>query len=186
VARAAVEPNWDLHISPARSGKQGLMSRRGTSFGINFEGLVLVSLGRAPSRQGVRLYEKNAYSSLERSKNHPCHQNLVTMNGYQWSKYTVLAALVFASICCAVLTLEVLCKESNKKAIPGALSRCGRSCGTTNPSIRNSSTTSHFAINRCGLICSTTTQGLGVLIRALQNGCAARGLVSFQRVLIQA
>jgi hypothetical protein len=33
VARAAVEPNWDLHISPARSGKQGPMSRRGTSFG---------------------------------------------------------------------------------------------------------------------------------------------------------
>jgi hypothetical protein len=107
-----VEPNWDLHISPARSGKQGPMSRRGTSFGINFERLVLVSLGR----QGVRLYEKNAYSSLERSKNHPCHQNLVTMNGYQWSKHAVLTALVFTSICYAVLTLEVLCKESNKKA----------------------------------------------------------------------
>jgi hypothetical protein len=110
MARAAVEPNWDLHISPARSGKQGPMSRRGTSFGTNFEGLVLVSLERAPSRQGVSLYEKNAYSLLEHSKNHPCHQNLVTMNGYQWSKYAVLAALVFASICCAVLTLEVLCK----------------------------------------------------------------------------
>ena len=38
VARAAVEPNWDLHISPARSGKQGPMSRRGTSFGTNFGG----------------------------------------------------------------------------------------------------------------------------------------------------
>jgi hypothetical protein len=37
------------------------------------------------------------------------------MNGYQWSKYVVLAALVFTFICCAVLTLEVLCKESNKK-----------------------------------------------------------------------
>jgi hypothetical protein len=37
------------------------------------------------------------------------------MNGYQWLKHAVLAALVFTSICCAVLTLEVLCKESNKK-----------------------------------------------------------------------
>jgi hypothetical protein len=45
VARAAVEPNWDLHISPARSSKQRPMSRRGTSFGTIFEGLVLVSLG---------------------------------------------------------------------------------------------------------------------------------------------
>jgi hypothetical protein len=44
VARAAVEPNWDLHISPARSGKRGPMSQRGTSFGTNIEGLVLVSL----------------------------------------------------------------------------------------------------------------------------------------------
>jgi hypothetical protein len=44
VARAAVEPNWDLHISPARSGKRGHMSQRGTSFGTNIEGLVLVSL----------------------------------------------------------------------------------------------------------------------------------------------
>ena len=46
----------------------------------------------------------------------PCHQNLVTMNGCQWSKHAVLAALVLTSICCAVLTLQVLCKESNKKA----------------------------------------------------------------------
>jgi hypothetical protein len=46
----------------------------------------------------------------------PCHQNLVTMNGYQWSKHAVLAALVLTSICCTVLTLQVLCKESNKKA----------------------------------------------------------------------
>jgi hypothetical protein len=45
VTRAAVEPNWDLHISPARSGKRGPMSQRGTSFGTNIEGLVLVSLG---------------------------------------------------------------------------------------------------------------------------------------------
>jgi hypothetical protein len=90
------------------------------------EGPVLGSISRGwfwslweepPSRQGVRLYEKNAYSSLERSKNHPCHQNLVTMNGYQWSKHAVLVALVFTSICCAVLTPEVLCKESNKKEL---------------------------------------------------------------------
>jgi hypothetical protein len=39
VARAAVEPNWDLHISPARSGKRRPMSQRGTSFGTNIEGL---------------------------------------------------------------------------------------------------------------------------------------------------
>jgi hypothetical protein len=43
VARAAVEPNWDLHT--ARSGKRGPMFQRGTSFGTNIEGLVLVSLG---------------------------------------------------------------------------------------------------------------------------------------------
>jgi hypothetical protein len=55
VARAAVELNWDLHISPARSGKQGPMSLRGTSFGINFEGLVLVSLG------GPRLGREGGY-----------------------------------------------------------------------------------------------------------------------------
>jgi hypothetical protein len=105
-------------ISPLQEvANRGPCLRRGTSFGINFEGLVLVSLGRAPSRQGVRLYEKNAYSSLERSKNHPCHQNLVTMNGYQWSKHAVLAALILTSICCAVLTLQVLGKESNKKEL---------------------------------------------------------------------
>jgi hypothetical protein len=39
------------------------------------------------------------------------------MNGCQWSKYAVLAALVLTSICCAVLTLQVLCKESNKAGI---------------------------------------------------------------------
>ena len=43
VARASMEPNRDLHISPARSGKRGPMSQRGTSFGTNIEGLV--SLG---------------------------------------------------------------------------------------------------------------------------------------------
>jgi hypothetical protein len=37
-----------------------------------------------------------------------------------------------------------------------ALSRCGRSCSTTDPSKRNSSTTSHFALSRCGRSCSTT------------------------------
>src|SRR5271163_577075 len=48
------------------------------------------------------------------------------MNGYQWSKHAVLAALVFTSIRCAVLTMEVLCKESNKKAgiaTPGCIGR---------------------------------------------------------------
>jgi hypothetical protein len=38
------------------------------------------------------------------------------MNGRQWSKHAVLAALVLTSICCAFLTLQALSKESNKKA----------------------------------------------------------------------
>jgi hypothetical protein len=43
-------------------------------------------------------------------------KKLVTMNGCQWLKHAVLAAFVLASLCCAVLTLQVLCKESNTKA----------------------------------------------------------------------
>jgi hypothetical protein len=59
-------------ISPARSGKQRPMSRRGTSFGINFEGLVLVSLERAPSKQGVRLYCRFQNSVANSRRAHDC------------------------------------------------------------------------------------------------------------------
>jgi hypothetical protein len=38
------------------------------------------------------------------------------MNGCQWSKHAVLTALILTSIYYAVLTLQVLYKESNKKA----------------------------------------------------------------------
>jgi hypothetical protein len=48
VARAAVEPNWDLPYLPLQKVANRPMSQRGTSFGTNFGGLVLGSLWEEP------------------------------------------------------------------------------------------------------------------------------------------
>jgi len=97
VARAAVEPNWDL-----RSGKQGPMSQRGTSFGTNFGSGVSFRIGKSSSRQGfrVRLYGKTHTHRLSVQKiilADYCSKDLPVCQ--PWPTYIVLSPICRETFC---------------------------------------------------------------------------------------